>query len=224
MTTDTSEQMVAKNIAAMGQGLGSVFSELQRKLIELQMVWQQYRQLYGTDDATVQLLNRTAGLLFMVVQDQLWDSVLLAASRLTDPAQTNGNKNLSIFSLVPLIEDDDLRRRVEESCNDALSAAKFARTQRNKRIAHQDFSHAMRRAANPMEGGSRQQVEDLLASLRAVFSLLDLHYRDSTTLYGEFHDQSGAWVLIAKLKRLERLSASAPTEGYDLGGGHVNQK
>lgn len=38
--------------------------------------WQQYRQLFGGELDTVHLLNRTSGLFFRIVQDELWDSVL----------------------------------------------------------------------------------------------------------------------------------------------------
>src|SRR5699024_10710469 len=89
-------------ISAMGEELGASFYELHRKLVELHVLWQQYRQLFGDDPATFHLLNRTAGLFFKIVQDELWDSVLLGVSRMTDPPTTRKNKNLTIQSLPPL--------------------------------------------------------------------------------------------------------------------------
>ncbi|HHK1701513.1 TPA: hypothetical protein ACQQVV_005818, partial [Pseudomonas aeruginosa] len=67
-------------IECMGSELGSVFYELSRKLVQLHVVWQQYRQLFGDSEATIALLNRAAGLFFRIVQDELWDSVLLGIS------------------------------------------------------------------------------------------------------------------------------------------------
>jgi hypothetical protein len=93
----------------MGHELGSSFHELSRKLIELHVVWQQYRQLFGDEPETVHLLNRTSGLFFKIVQDELWDSVLLGISRMTDPPQTGKRKNLTVQSLPVLIDDFTLR-------------------------------------------------------------------------------------------------------------------
>ncbi len=88
MTTRSMDEIRAEYISSMGEELGASFYELYRKLVELHILWQQYRQLFGDDTGTVHLLNRTAGLFFKIVQDELWDSVLLGVSRMTDPQAT----------------------------------------------------------------------------------------------------------------------------------------
>lgn len=205
MTTRTSEEVRNGYVQSMGAELGPKFFELYRKLVELHIVWQQYRQLFGADDETIRLLNRTAGLFFKIVQDELWDSVLLGISRMTDPPATGRNKNLTVLSLPPLIENDVLRSEVEKLCEAALTQAKFAREHRNKRIAHQDHDYLTDRSSNPLNGVSRAIVEDILDSLRNVLNRLDLHFRDSTVIYQNFVDESGARVLVNRLRRTERL-------------------
>src|SRR5690606_37010258 len=103
MTTRSMDEVQAEYISKMGHELGGSFYELYRKLVELHIIWQQYRQLFGDCPDTVGLLNRTSGLFFKIVQDELWDSVLLGVSRMTDPPATGKNKNLTIQSLPPLI-------------------------------------------------------------------------------------------------------------------------
>jgi hypothetical protein len=202
------EQVADQYRALMGEELGASFWQLHKKLIELHIVWQQYRQLYGTDSETIELLNRTAGLLFKLMQDQLWDSVLLAISRMTDPPATGKKKNLTIQSLPALIQDIILKAELEGLCAAAVAQAEFAREHRNKRIAHQDHDYAHDPVANPLNGISRERVETMLKTLRAVLNRLNNHYKDSTTMYEDFIDESGARVLIHKLKRLERHSAA----------------
>lgn len=205
MTSRTSEEVRNEYLQSMGFELGMHFFELYRKLVELHVVWQQYRQLFGKDDETIRLLNRTAGLFFKIVQDELWDSVLLGISRMTDPPATGKNKNLTVLSLPPLIENDALKNEVEKLCEAARTQAKFAREHRNKRIAHQDHDYLTDRSSNPLSGVSRALVEDMLDSLRNVLNRLDLHFRDSTVMYQNFVDESGALVLVNKLRRMERL-------------------
>ena len=208
MTKQSMDQVRSNYIATMGPELGAIFNELYKKLMQLHIVWQQYRQLYGDDPETVHLLNRTSGLFFQIVQDELWDSVLLGVSRLTDPPATGKKTNLTVQSLPPLISDPTLRAEVQELCEKALTSAEFAREHRNKRIAHQDYTHVVHHASNPLSGISRALVEKMLASLRAVLNRVDAHYRDATVLYEEFVDESGARLLVHKLRQLERLQSN----------------
>ncbi len=207
MVTRSMDEIRADYICAMGQELGANFYELYRELVGLHVLWQQYRQLFGDTTDTVQLLNRTAGLFFKIVQDELWDSVLLGVSRMTDPAVTGKNKNLTLQSLPSLITDSSLKAKIQDLCLKAVSAAEFAREHRNKRIAHQDHNYLSDRNSNPLSGISRVAVENMLASIRDVMNRLDNHFRDNTVLYEDFIDDSGARLLVQKLNKLEQLQA-----------------
>lgn len=189
----------------MGQELGPVVHVLDHKLIELHVVWLQYRQIFGTDEETVHLVNRAAGLFFQVIQEQLWDGVLLGISKLTDPAAIGKNQNLTINSLPSLIVDVGLKVKVEALCSAAVTEAGFAREHRNKRIAHRDHGHAVNGGANPLSGISRAKVEHMLESLRDVLNAVHHHFRDTTVLYQDFIDYSGAELLVRRLEKLERL-------------------
>jgi hypothetical protein len=208
-STRSLDEIQADYIASMGRELGSAFFPLHRKLIELHILWQQYMQLYGASAETVLLLNRSAGLFFRVVQDELWDSVLLGISRLTDPPSSSGRKNLTIQSLPPLIDEAHLRTEIQALCSASVEQAAFAREHRNRRIAHQDHSYATDRTSHPLNGISRALVENMLDSLRKVMNRLDLHFRDSTMLYERFIDESGARLLISKLSKFEQLLSAA---------------
>lgn len=209
-TTQSMDDAEAECRKLMGDPLGVVFSRLHVKLVELHIVWQQYRQLFGEGEETVNLLNRTAGLFFKIVQDDLWDSVLLGICRMTDPAVTRDKKtNLTIWSLPDLVDDPGLQSNLALLCEEARKEAGLAREHRHKRIAHQDFGYAHDRAAHPISGISRENVEHMLKALRAVLNRMNGHYKDSECLYERFIDDSGARLLVLKLQKLERLSAGA---------------
>lgn len=208
MATRSLDEVRADYISSMGPELGASFFQLYRKLVELHVLWQQYRQLFGSEEGTVQLLNRTAGLFFKIVQDELWDSVLLGISRMTDPPGMGKHRNLTIQSLPPLIGKQSLRTEMEILCERAVQAAEFAREHRNKRIAHQDHGYAHERSSSPLGGISRTLVEEMLTALRAVLNRLELHFRGNTVLYEKFVDESGARLLVLRLRELERLRAA----------------
>ncbi|WP_355606351.1 hypothetical protein RZV17_00695 [Xanthomonas cannabis] len=207
-STQSMDEVHANYVTLIGDELGTAFATLHRKLIELHMVWKQYQQLFGSDQETVELLNRTAALFFKIIQDEMWDSVLLGISRMTDPPETRGKKNLTIHSLPALIEDPSLKLELETLCEAALEQAAFAREHRNKRIAHQDHGYATNRSAHALSGISRERVKSMLAAIGKVMNRLNLHFKDSTTLYEEFLDDSGARVLVSKLRKFERLKAT----------------
>lgn len=187
--------------------LKDAIAVLSKKLVELHILWQQYRQLYGEDAETIKLLNRTAGLFFKIVQNELWDSVLLGVCRMTDPAEQGGRhkkKNLTIQSLLPLITDEQFKVKVELACKKAVDAAEFARDHRNKRIAHQDHNYTTNRTLNPLGGVSRAAVESMLKAIRDVMKLVEAHYNGHDVLYEKFVDYSGARSLVSKLRQLER--------------------
>jgi hypothetical protein len=202
MSERNPDEVRAAYVAKMGEEAGHSFYQLHHKLVELHILWQQYCDLFGKDDATVELLNRTAGLFFKVVQDELWDSVLLGISRMVDPPQTLRSKNLTLRSLPALLNDASLRDEVQSLCDAAVAAASFAREHRNKRIAHQDHGYLTDRRANALSGISRRNVEDMLAALRAVAGAIHLHFFDSTMMYDVFIGSTGADLLIRKLRKL----------------------
>ena len=195
----------------MGQELGPAFALLSRQLVELHFVWQQYRQLYADTPDTVDLLNRTAGLFFRIVQGQLWDSVLLGICRITDPAKQGKNKNLTVWSLHDLITDAGLQVEVHKCCQAAYDASELARSHRNKRIAHQDHDYRMNPTANPLSTVTRDAIEEMLKALRTGMNRIENHYMSSITCYEEVGGLSGAGTLVSKLRKLERLTNSRDT-------------
>lgn len=205
------DELLAEHKRVMGSELGEVFFALHNKLVVLHIIWQQYRQLFGSNDGTIDLLNRTSGLFFKIVQDELWDSVLLGISRMTDSAQTGARRNLTLQSLPPLIADPVLRAEVQKLCDYAATDAEFAREHRNKRIAHHDHEYFTNPTANALNGISRQRIEGMLSAFRLILNRLNTHFFDSTTLYEVFVDDTGARLLLQKLMRLERADKAGST-------------
>ena len=57
-------------------------------------------------------MNRSAGHFFRMVQDGLWEGIVLHVARLTDPSHSQGRKdrqNLTLHNLPDLIPDKKLK-------------------------------------------------------------------------------------------------------------------
>lgn len=209
MKTDAEKERLECYTSAMGDELGLAYSELTRNLIDLRIVWQQYRQLFGTDQETINLLNRTSGLFFQVVERELWDMVLIAITRITDPASSgrkDPRKNLTLRSLPELISDKALRESVTQDLVIARSSSEDARQHRNRRIAHQDDTYVRtRHEADALPPISRQNIEDAIYALGEVLNNIRRHYMNSEMDYSDFVAIDGAETLLQKLRRLEEL-------------------
>ena len=92
----TAEESKNLHMAAMGPELGPLYDAMWQQLAWLHHKWDQYVELYGTADTRLTILNEAAPMFFRVVQDTLWDDVLLHIARLTDSPQSMGKPNLSV--------------------------------------------------------------------------------------------------------------------------------
>jgi hypothetical protein len=219
----SAEQVREKHIRDMGPELGPVYHELSDEVAWLHAKWNQYRQLFGHSEERVDLLNRVGGHFFRIVQDALWDNVILHIARLTDTI-TSGPKsspkdNLTLRRLPEVIPNAGRKKEVEALIDTALLSSSFARDWRNRSLAHIDLKLALQTGANPLPGISREQVENTLSAFRSVLNKLDEMYWQSETAYEHFMAAGGEgddviFFIRAGLKaedaRMERLRQGKP--------------
>ena len=186
----TAEEAKADNIRAMGQELGLLYDALWQQVAWLYNKWAQYVELFGKKPSRITLLNNTAPTFFGVVQDTLWEDVLLHIARLTDSPKSAGKPNLSFRRLPDAIGDAIVNARVTSLITKALKASEFCRDWRNRRIAHRDLHLALGLGAAPLEPASREKVKEALDALVEVLNAISTHYHGSTTFF-DLDDGSG---------------------------------
>lgn len=172
--------------------------------------WAIYRQLYGTSEARVNVLNRSAGTFAMMLQDVLLNDVQLGLAKLGDPASTRVKgeevENLTLRNLYNLVtESGALVAQLAPLLHAYDSACANARKRRNKHIAHFDLA-TMLNARATLGGPSRHEIEIALQALRRVMNCISLHYIGTQTAYEHITLHSDGDSLIATLKRGLRYS------------------
>jgi hypothetical protein len=198
---------------AMGPQLGEVFYVLWNELAWLDLKWQQYCQLFAASSKRVELLNASAGLFFRVVQDVLWDDVLLAIARLTGPVRSVGKDNLTLRRLPDLVSDTSLTPLLQAAVDQAVGAAAFAKDWRDRRIAHRDLALVLDRGAQPLAPASRANVRAALATMHNVFDTLHERYFGSRIGWELISSHGDADAVVHRLaaarlteeKRMKRL-------------------
>lgn len=179
----TTEDVHQQYVDAMGDELGKLFFRFWNECVWLHWKWEEYVALFGTKPERISLLNKAAGSFFRVVQDTLWENVLLHISRLTDPPQSAGKDNLTLRRL-PALVDDKIRAEVGTLLQTCLTNCEFARDWRRRQIAHCDLRLALDDpTATPLAAASRKAVKDALTAIAALLNAVELHYRGSTVHY-----------------------------------------
>ena len=183
----TAEEVRDQHIRDMGPELGAIYNVLYNDVAWLHAKWEQYRHLFAKSERRIELLNETAAYFFRIIQDTVFEDIVLGLARLTDPIQTGrGQKqqeNLTLQRLPPLVSDAQLRLDLTGLVSAALDACATPRAWRNKRLAHRDLAVALATAGDPLAGISRADVEVALAALRDLLNKLEGYYWDSEVDY-----------------------------------------
>lgn len=151
-------------------------------IIYLRRDWKVFREVFGTNEERVELLNRLSGEYADCFQGALFDRILMRLSHLTDPANDRrGNINQSLDALInevrqlkdrngdPVIGDTDVTC-FEERVRLLKKSIEGIRQHRNKRLAHRDFEY--KRTAGKISGTSRNEVDRAIVEVVRIFKSL----------------------------------------------------
>jgi len=190
----TADEVRENDIAAMGEGLGTVYSELSNSCAWIHWKWADFIELFGTSPERIELLNQSAGSFFWQLQTSLWNDILLHLARLTDRPRT-GRDNLTLQRLPELVVPR-LRARVKDLLEDVTRQCAFARDWRNRRLAHDDLALALGDStARPLTPASRKMVADALAAVVRLMNHVHGHYHDGEVMYEMLVDHSAVALL-----------------------------
>lgn len=186
----------AENERIMGAELGSLYSLLWQELAWIHSKWSEYVELFGTSPERVELLNEAAPSFCRLIQDTLWDGVLLHIARLTDPAASFGKPNVSLLAMAALIDRPDTKDKTERRIAACRQSTAFARDWRNRSIAHRDLALALSSGTPPLALASRALVAAALKDLAAVLNSVSQDYLDSTSFFEGGPEAGGALELL----------------------------
>jgi hypothetical protein len=210
----SAEEVQQEHLGTLGPNLGPVYHALYNECAWLHIKWQQYVELYGTKPERIKLLNKSASLFFRIIEDILWDDILLHLSKLTDPPGSGKKKQrLTIRRLPNLISDETFRSEVENLVDSAVKATEFARDWRNRRIAHRNLALAIKETSISLAPASRKQIKDALEAISRPIQRINEFYFNSQIRFGLISEPKGAIDLLyvmhegiqAREKRRQRL-------------------
>jgi AbiU2 len=168
--------------------VGDVFADLWQDLVVLQATWEIFTDLFATEQDTVDLLNEVSPFFFRVVQETLLHELHMLLARMTDPPFSGpGQKqhNISLPRLLHEIEAADkspFPTEVKPIISDIVDRCASLRKIRHKVIAHNDL-HVALQLAPSLQGLTRRELEALIDDVIGLMNKVEIHYRDSATVY-----------------------------------------
>lgn len=197
MNIESHSQSIQKNKLVMGESLGVQYAYLWQELVSLHHKWDEYVELFGTKPSRIELLNKAASNFFGYLQHALWADILIHLACLTDPPKSMGKANLTLRNLPLLIQDEELKARVERLVEIAQDKIEFCRDWRNRYLAHRDLSLAIEdETARPLQAASRENVKEALSTMDDILNSVSIHYLDSETAFDQVSSLHGAVSLL----------------------------
>lgn len=106
------DEVKQRYVTSMGKELGQLFHLLWNECVWLHWKWSEYATLYGSKSERVDLLNQAAPAFFKIVQDAMWEDILLHICRLTDPPKSRRGKHTLTLRRLPDLVPAVIRRDV----------------------------------------------------------------------------------------------------------------
>jgi hypothetical protein len=200
----------------MGQELGNICYRLWHECVWLHWKWGEYVTLFGTTPDNVRLLNKAAPSFFRLVQDSLWDDVLLHICRLNDKPKSCGKENLTL-QLLPRLVAPEIRARVEELLAACGRKCEFALDLRNRHLAHRDLALATNDKAKPLPPASRRSVKEAIEAIADVLKAVELHYMNVDVCFETVGCLGNAEALLCVLRDGTEVEEARRGNGSMLG-------
>jgi hypothetical protein len=171
--------------------------------------WQVFTDLFMGSQEQMDLLDRSAGFFFLVVQDALATDIQLTISKLADPPKSVGKDNATIQHLLEdaLKLDQTLKPKLEPLYENFKTASKPVRDLRHKVLAHLDLHTAIKTVSAPPDV-TIKEVRAALDALAEFMNTLTTHFGETPTAYQQFGMRgAGPKELVAMLRTADEYLA-----------------
>jgi hypothetical protein len=182
----TPEEIREKARALFPKGTGELFYELLTNVAYLHLNWQNYKSLFGTSPERIDLLNWAASSFFGLLDRIMRHDVILAISRLMDPKESRGKKNVSLDCLIDKLKpsiDTTLFDKWQSELKELKGCYEPLRKVRNRLLSHEDLEITLQYHSDPLPGISRTCIENILEKIQKLLGDIEEHFWQSRTTY-----------------------------------------
>lgn len=136
--------------------------------------WKLYKDLFIQKD-NIDVINSTAPRAFQAFEESLRIDIAMSISRLADPINTIGKKNLSVEMLLEKMTNI---KQLEAAISKFKALSKPIIRLRNKQYAHNDLNCKLHPKSNPFPRIGQNTIDSIIKSLSDILNLIIGHYKD----------------------------------------------
>jgi|GEM_PF-4007908 hypothetical protein len=183
-----------------------IYEALFHPVCHVHREWGAFRHLYVSGQEIADVLKDAGGDFFGITKTLLAHDIILTIARLTDPKQSVGRDNLCLEQLIHSIDGSQygpLRQNIEQIYSQAKPNFVFAKTYRNKLLAHYDLATILAHVPEP----TIPTTTDIDAGLKGICDVMNavpqyFHGLDIATVdyYDLVNRPGGENRLIARLR------------------------
>lgn len=197
----------------LGDDLGPLYASLEDEYIWLEVKWQQFLTIFGSEDR-VAIINEAAPAYFHMLEDVLSDDILMHIARLTD----TGKGRLTVERLRPLARKG--YPQIADLLAQAGTATGFVRTWRNKRLAHRELQVALSEGAKLLPPIDRDYIQSAIDAIHEIVVGVSTHFFGTTFDRDIAAAEGGAEALLYALRdgnafrreELRRMTSGDPVD------------
>jgi AbiU2 len=189
-----------RDYTAIPAHLRDVYVALENELVWIHGRWIMYRQLFGTNELRIELLNDVAPSFFGELQSLWMDYILLEICRITEIKP----KNLVLRQFCKLLGKNQypsLAIELDGILENVRRTTEPLRAVRNRSVAHLNRSTVLGTRQSPLPGISRQNIEDALGAIREFMNAIELEFSGTELGFEDLIMQDDANTLIFNLRR-----------------------
>jgi len=172
----------------MPKEVEEVYQPLYQEVCWLQAKWIVFRQLYAEGSESVDLMNASAPTFFRMYEDVATNDILLTITRLTEPRRMFKNDNLSLEQLIHRVDPQAhpvLSGELTQLLTDAVLQCSFAKTLRDKLIAHNDLVAKSGGTVDPLPTVNLIKIEDAMTAIKKIMNRVEQYFDNSPVMYDE---------------------------------------
>lgn len=195
MSSITDAENKKNLIDTMGQSTGGLFYIVYNEVCFLRIKFAEFREIYGKDKETVDLLNSLCGDFFGKLQTIMKDDINIALSRLLDKTKNTG----SLPHLIGSISDSKFKKDLRIQLDQINKLAKDVFDLRHSRLAHTNKHHRLH-GKTKLQYSSRATIKDLIEKICSILNQIHIHYKQATLMFTILDENPSSRCLISKLK------------------------
>lgn len=183
----SAEEFKNECIENMGQELGLCYYNIYNELTILYIIWKEYSDLYRTKQLRKEIMHKSASFFFTILYGMFSERLVIGIARLIDSSKY---KNISIYQLISIEENTELKDKVSGIINDQIKKIKSLRLLRNKKFAHLDYK-TITEELNILDAVTFNDIKEIIDLVADVLNVFSDKYLNKTILFDYSIGDSG---------------------------------